>query len=74
MLVCSKFLSPKRTLLENIPGPPPKPVFGNVLEMMGDPLVAFAQYRKEYGPIFKYYYFTGTYAVREQIVTVCVLY
>jgi hypothetical protein len=44
----------------NIPGPPPLPVVGNVLEMMGDPLVAFAQYRKTYGPIFKYYYFTGT--------------
>jgi hypothetical protein len=46
--------------LENIPGPPPRPLFGNVLEMMGDPLVAFAEYRKKYGPIFKYYYFAGT--------------
>lgn len=63
VILLNQCLSPKRSLLVNIPGPPPLPVVGNVLEMMGDPLVAFAQYRKTYGPIFKYYYFTDPVVV-----------
>ncbi len=39
------------TLLPDIPGPRPKPLFGNVLEMMADPLVTFQAYRKQYGKL-----------------------
>ncbi|KAL6073850.1 Protein LUTEIN DEFICIENT 5, chloroplastic [Balamuthia mandrillaris] len=44
--------------LREVPGPPPKAFFGNVTELMHDPLQVLSRYRAEYGGIFKYYYFT----------------
>jgi cytochrome P450 len=41
-------------------GPPAQFFFGNVLEMMDDPLETFAKYSQIYGSngIFRYFYFT----------------
>eukprot|EP01118_Nematostelium_gracile_P012224 TRINITY_DN4433_c0_g4_i1.p1 TRINITY_DN4433_c0_g4~~TRINITY_DN4433_c0_g4_i1.p1 ORF type:complete len:133 (-),score=25.77 TRINITY_DN4433_c0_g4_i1:22-378(-) len=53
------FLVNRRTdeNIEKIPGPKPRFFFGNILEMMEDPLVTFVKYSTQYGGIFKYWYF-----------------
>jgi len=41
----------------------PRWIFGNVLEMMGDPLETFLKYRQTYGGVFKYWYYSDPVVV-----------
>ena len=52
-------LLPKRSPLDEIPGPKPYPFIGNVLQMdMTKVFVQFANFAKQYGGIFKVKLFT----------------